>query len=135
MKFYDPYGKTRLSSRKTLLFCAYHKFTIPHDIVGAILYSDALEGAADVEFSKEVMEEFIPSLHSFVADIDWYLAAIKSMGYQDIVDEFNALSADVANFIGERFATEPYDPAVVKEKVKAIVPDAYKKYLQKELKK
>ena len=24
---------------------------------------------------------FIPSLHTFIADADWYLAAIKSMGY------------------------------------------------------
>ena len=135
MKFYDPYGKTRLSGRKTLLFCAYHQFTIPHDIVGAILYSEALKGVEEVTFDREVMDEFTPSLNSFVPDIDWILAAIKSMGYQNIVDEFNAQSADVASFVEERFATEPYDPAVVKEKVKAIVPDAYKKYLQKELKK
>ena len=84
-----------------------------------------------MEFSKEVMEEFIPSLHSFVADIDWYLAAIKSMGYQDIVDEFNALSVDVANFIGERFATEPYNPEVVKEKVLSIIPSQYRVEPQK----
>ena len=45
LSFYDPFGKPRLSGRKTLLFCAYHGFSIPHDTAAAILYADIYEGA------------------------------------------------------------------------------------------
>ena len=34
---------------------------------------------------------FIPSLYTFIADADLYLAAIKSMGYPDIVEEFTEI--------------------------------------------
>ena len=63
--FYDPFGNTRLSGEKTLLFCSFHGFTIPHDIAGAILYSRILEEAKKVDFGN-VLDIFIPSLRSLV---------------------------------------------------------------------
>ena len=42
--FNDPYSGASMNARDTLLFCAYNNFNIPHDIVGAILFGDALAG-------------------------------------------------------------------------------------------
>ena len=131
LKFRDPYGNTTLSARKTLLFCAYNRFVIPHDIVGAILYGEALSGVDEVFFGQYVMEEFTPSLHSFVPDIDWCLAAIKDMGYQDIVEEFNAKSNEVARFIEETFGENPYDIDLVRNKVISVIPKQYRSYLNR----
>lgn len=129
LRFRDPYGKTTLSARKTLLFCAYNRFVIPHDIVGAILYGEALSGVDEVFFGQDVMEEFTPSLNSFVPDVDWCLAAIKDMGYQDIVDEFNVKSEEVSRFVEEKFVKYPYDIELVKDKVISVIPDQYRTYL------
>lgn len=129
LKFRDPYGKTTLSARKALLFCAYNRFVIPHDIVGAILYGEALSGVNEVFFSQNVMESFTPSLNSFIPDVDWCLAAIKDMGYQDIIDEFKAKSEEVARFVDETFVEYPYDIDLVREKVISVIPTQYRTYL------
>ena len=131
LRFVDPYGKTSLSSRKTLLFCAYCHFTIPHDVVGAILYSEALSGAAEVYFGRDVLDLFTPSLHSFIDDVDWYLAAIKSMGYQDIVDEFNRNNDGITRFVKERFASADYDTHEVVKKIESLVRPEYMEIIKK----
>ena len=76
-----------MNARETLLFCAYNHFTIPHDFVGAILFGDALAGQVEQIKALWDVNMFVPSLYTFIADADWYLAAIKSMGYPDIASE------------------------------------------------
>ena len=125
LRFRDPYGNTSLSARKTLLFCAYYHFVIPHDVVGAILYGEALVGSDKVHFERDVLDLFSPSLCSFVENVDWYLAAIESLGYPDIVEEFNRHNEEVAQFVSERFANEAYDVDIVREKVESLVPPQY----------
>ncbi|MCR5070978.1 MAG: hypothetical protein K6A62_03530 [Bacteroidales bacterium] len=120
LSFYDPYGRTRLSGRKTFFFCAYHGFTIPHDIAGAILYSEVYAGA-NVDFGA-CLCQFTPSLNSFLADADWYLCALEEMGYDDLVKEFKKLNKTMSTFIKKRFAKEPYIVSVVLEKLDEILP-------------
>ena len=122
LSFYDPYGDTRLAGLKAFLFCAYHGFSIPHDIVGAILYSEIYEGAQGVDFNP-CLDIFTPSLVSFIHDADWVLAAIKSMGYQDLVDEFHRLDAEMKSFIKSRFVEEPYSITVVLDKLDELLPN------------
>ena len=118
--FYDPFGNTRLSGEKTLLFCSFHGFTIPHDIAGAILYSKILEEAKKEDFSN-VLDIFIPSLRSFV-DTGLFLPALTKMGYQDLVDEFNRLDEEMRTFMEARFSKEPYNIQVVVDKLEELLP-------------
>ena len=118
--FFDPFGNTCLSGRKTLLFCAFHGFTIPHDIAGAILYSEVLEEAKKVDFS-DVLDTFIPSLRTFV-DTSLFLPALADMGYQDLVDEFNCLDEKMREFMEARFAGEPYNIQAVVNKLEEMLP-------------
>ena len=54
LRFRDWFSKTSLSGFKTMFFCATNDFIIPHDVVGAILYGEALVGAQEVFFCDEV---------------------------------------------------------------------------------
>ena len=119
LSFYDPFGKTRLSGRKTLLFCAYHGFSIPHDTAAAILYADIYDGAQKVDFSK-TMDIITPSLHSFVDS--WELDAFKSLGYQDLIDEFQRLDQEFQSFITDCFSSEKYSIPVVLDKLTEMLP-------------
>ena len=74
---------------------------------------------------RDVLDLFSPSLCSFVENVDWYLAAIESLGYPDIVEEFNRHNEEVAQFVSERFANEAYDVDIVREKVESLVPPQY----------
>ena len=125
LRFRDEFSKTSLSAFKTLFFCATNDFIIPHDVVGAILYAEALAGVEDVTFDDDVLELFTPSLNTFIADCQSYLNAIKSMGYQDIVDEFNLKQKDVLQFVKEHIAQGPYNVDIVQQKVESIVPQQY----------
>lgn len=125
LRFRDWFSKTSLSGFKTMFFCATNDFIIPHDVVGAILYGEALVGAQEVFFCDEVRETFTPSLISFVPDCESYLNAIKSMGYQDIVDEFNRHNEDVLQFVKERNDTEPYDTEEVVKKIESLIRPEY----------
>ena len=118
--FFDPFGNTCLSGRKTLLFCAFHGFTIPHDIAGAILYSEVFEEAKKVDFGT-VLDMFIPSLRSFV-DTSLFLPALADMGYQDLVDEFNCLDEKMREFMEVRFSSEPYNIQAVVNKLEEMLP-------------
>lgn len=122
ISFFDPYGRTRLSGRKALLFCAYHGFTIPHDTVAAILYNEVLRGAEQVSFDGDCLKLFTPSLTSFVEDADWLLKAIESMGYKDISDEFRRLDEVTRDAIRRRMTSEPYSIPEVIEILKEIIP-------------
>ena len=125
LRFRDWFSKTSLSGFKTMFFCATNDFIIPHDVVGAILYGEALVGAQEGFFCDEVREIFTPSLISFVPDCPSYLNAIKSMGYQDIVDEFNRHNEDVLQFVKDRFDTEPYNSKEVVKKIESLVRPEY----------
>ena len=125
ISFYDPYGRTRLSGRKALLFCAYHGFSMPHDTVAAILYNEVLRGAGQVSFDGNCLKLFTPSLTSFVEDVDWLLKAVESMGYRDISDEFRRLDGTVRSAIRERFASEPYNTHAVSEILEKALPAKY----------
>lgn len=131
LRFRDWFSKTSLSGFKTMFFCATNDFIIPHDVVGAILYGEALVGAQEVFFCDEVRETFTPSLISFVPDCPSYLNAIKSMGYQDIVDEFNQHNKEVFRFVKERYATKPYDPDEVVQKIESLIRPEYMKIIKK----
>lgn len=131
LRFRDWFSKTSLSGFKTMFFCATNDFIIPHDVVGAILYGEALVGAQEVFFCDEVRETFTPSLISFVPDCPSYLNAIKSMGYQDIVDEFNRHNGDVLQFVKERFDTEPYNTKEVVKKIESLVRSEYMAIIKK----
>ena len=125
LRFRDWFSKTSLSGFKTMFFCATNDFIIPHDVAGAILNGEALAGADEVFFCDEVRETFTPSLISFVPDCQSYLNAIKSMGYQDIVDEFNRNSEEVLQFVKERYDTEPYNTKEVVKKIESLVRPEY----------
>lgn len=125
LRFRDWYSKTSLSAFKTLFFCATNDFIIPHDVVGAILYGEALLNAQEVYFGAEIRGMFTPTLFSVIPDCRSYLNAIKSMGYQDIVDEFNRKQEEVLQFIKEHIAHEPYNSDIVLKRIESIVPQQY----------
>ena len=95
--------QARMSGRKTLLFCAYNQFLIPHDVAGAILYSEAINGLSELDFDSELFQICTPSLVSFIDDADWFLAALRSMGHGDIADEFDVLNDSVREYVRENF--------------------------------
>lgn len=123
MIFRDPYGKTRLSGRKTLLFCAYNQFFIPHDIAGAILYSDVLDGLSELDFDSDLFRICDPSLVSFFDDADWYLAALHSMGHGDIADEFKDLNDKVRKYVKNNYGKMPHDE--LKTRILGMLPQKY----------
>ena len=125
LRFRDEFSKTTLSAFKTLFFCATNDFIIPHDVVGAILYAEALAGAEGVTFDDDVLKLFTPSLITFVPDCQSYLNAIKSMGYQDIVDEFKRHNEVITHFIEEKLAIESYNTDEVVKKIESIVRPEY----------
>lgn len=125
LRFRDEFSKTSLSAFKTLFFCATNDFIIPHDVVGAILYAEALAGAEEVTFDDDVLKLFTPSLITFIPDCQSYLNAIKSMGYQDIVDEFKRHNEVIAYFIKEKSAIESYNTDEVVKKIESIVRPEY----------
>ena len=129
--FGDDYSKTFLSAFETLFFCATNNFTIPHDVVGAILYSEVLVCAEEESFSSEFIEKYTISLRSFVPDGDSYFNAIKFMGYQDIIDVFNIHSQEISAFIKERFAAGPYKIDEVVKKIESLVPPEYMAIIMK----
>lgn len=104
IKFEDPRTGVSLTGKQTLLFCARHGFTIPHDVVGRILYTDVVNG-----FTDDVTENF--SLYDLLEDAESYLKAIESMGYADIVNEFVTIDRDARATKEE--ATDPITRGLV----------------------
>ena len=135
LRFRDWYSKTSLSAFKTLFFCATNDFIIPHDVVGAILYGEALLNAQEVYFGAEIRRMFTPTLFSFIPDCRSYLNAIKSMGYQDIVDEFKHHNEEFSQFVRERFSTEPYYTDEVVKKIESLVRPEYMAIIKRYTKK
>ena len=129
--FNDPFGGTSMNARETLLFCAYNHFTIPHDFVGAILFGDALAG--QVEQIKALWDTnmFVPSLHTFIADADCYLAAIKSMGYTDIVEEFESVNREYHEYAKNHHYTGPDNLDLLTQKLESLIPACYMDIIQK----
>ena len=129
--FNDPYGETSMNARETLLFCAYHHFTIPHDIVGAILFGDALAGQVEEIKALWDINIFVPSLYTFIADADWYLAAIKSMGYPDIVEEFERINREYHEYAKNHHYTDPDNLDLLTQKLESLIPACYMDIIQK----
>lgn len=125
ISFYDPYGRTRLSGHKALLFCAYNGFTIPHDTVGAILYNEILRGAGQVVFDNDILKLFTPSMTTYAEDADWLLKAIESMGYKDIVDEFRCLNDKFKATMREKISSGPYSVSSVIKTLEEVIPARY----------
>lgn len=125
LRFTDPYGKTSLSSLKTLLFCAYLHFSIPHDVVGAILYGMVLAGSSKASFGHDT--QCVSDLSPFVCVecADWCLPAIESMGYPDIVEEFKHLDDEMVRFLEENYLDKPWDIDIIRKKIESIVPQQY----------
>lgn len=130
LTFGDEYSRTYLSAFETLFFCATNNFTIPHDVVGAILYAEVLACAEDMSFGA-----FVPDgdslKYDFVPEGDSYFNAIKFMGYQDIIDVFNRHSQEISAFIKERFAACPYKIDEVVKKIESLVPPEYMAIIMK----
>ena len=123
--FNDPYSGASMNARDTLLFCAYNNFTIPHDIVGAILFGDALAGQVEEIITLSDINMFIPSLHTFIADADWYLAAIKSMGYHDIVEEFERINREYHEYARNyHLGNQDYLEPLIQE-LESLIPSRY----------
>ena len=125
LRFTDPYGKTSLSSVKTLLFCAYFQFVIPHDVVGAILYSMVLAGSSKASFGHDTQCVVDLSPAVCVECIDWCLSAIKSMGYPDIAEEFEHLNDEMMRFLDDNYYDKPWDIDNIRKKIESIVPQQY----------
>ena len=103
-----------MNARETLLFCAYNNFTIPHDIVGAILFGDALASQ---------VEEII--MYTFIADADWYLAAIKNMGYPDIVEEFERINREYHEYAMNYHPDNQDNLEPLIQKLESLIPSCY----------
>lgn len=131
LTFRDDYSRTYLSAFETLFFCATNNFIIPHDVVGAILYAEVLDEAEEVFLSNEFIEKYTLDLRSFIPEGDSYFNAIKHMGYQDIIDEFDCNSQKINAFIKERFVTEPYDIEEVVKKIESLVRPEYMSIMKK----
>ena len=114
LTFGDEYSKTYLSAFETLFFCATNNFTIPHDVVGAILYAEVLTCAEDISFG------------AFVPDGD-------SLKYDFVPegDVFNRHSQEISAFIKERFAADPYKIDEVVKKIESLVPPEYMAIIMK----
>ena len=129
--FNDPYGGASMNARETLLFCAYNNFTIPHDIVGAILFGDALAGQVEQIKALWNINMFVPSLCTFIADADWYLAAIKSMGYPDIVEEFESVNREYHEYASNFHTDNPDNLEPLTQKLESLIPACYMDIIQK----
>ena len=129
--FNDPFGGTSMNARETLLFCAYNHFTIPHDFVGAILFGDALAGQVEQIKALWDINMFVPSLYTFIADADWYLAAIKSMGYPDIVEEFESVNREYHEYAKNHHYTDPDNLDLLTQKLESLIPACYMDIIQK----
>ena len=120
-----------MNARETLLFCAYNHFTIPHDFVGAILFGDALAGHVEQIKALWNINMFVPSLYTFIADADWYLAAIKSMGYPDIVEEFEKVNREYHEYAKNHHYTDPDNLDLLTQKLESLIPARYMDIIQK----
>lgn len=120
-----------MNARETLLFCAYNHFTIPHDFVGAILFGDALAGQVEQIKTLWDINMFVPSLYTFIADADWYLAAIKSMGYPDIVEEFKSVNREYHEYAKNHHYTNPDNLDLLTQKLESLIPACYMDIIQK----
>lgn len=129
--FNDPFSGTSMNARETLLFCAYHHFTIPHDIVGAILFGDALAGQVEQIKALWNINMFVPSLCTFIADADWYLAAIKSMGYPDIVEEFERINREYHEYAKNHHHADLDNLEALTQKLESLIPSRYMDIIQK----
>mgnify|MGYP003417656185 FL=1 len=129
--FNDPFGGTSMNARETLLFCAYNHFTIPHDFVGAILFGDALAGHVEQIKALWDIDMFVPSLCTFIADADWYLAAIKSMGYPDIVEEFESVNREYHEYAKNHHHADPDNLEALTQKLESLIPARYMDIIQK----
>ena len=129
--FNDPFGGTSMNARKTLLFCAYHHFTIPHDIVGAILFGDALAGHVEQIKALWDIDMFVPSLYTFIAEADWYLAAIKSMGYPDIVEEFERINREYLEYARNYHPDNQDNLEPLTQKLESLIPSRYMDIIKK----
>lgn len=125
LRFRDWFSRTSLSAYKTLFFCATNDFIIPHDVAGAILYGEALAGAEDITFDASFLKNVTPSLVTFIPEAQSQLKAIESMGYQDIVDEFNLHNKEIFDFVNERLTTNPYNADEVVKKIESLVRPEY----------
>lgn len=120
-----------MNARDTLLFCAYNNFTIPHDVVGAILFGDALAGQVEEIITLWDINMFIPSFNTFIADADWYLAAIKSMGYPDIVEEFERINMEYHEYASNFHTDDPDNLEPLTQKLESLIPARYMVIIQK----
>lgn len=139
LSFYDPYCQTRLTGRKAFFFCAYHQFSIPHDTAAAILYGDLLQGLYDYRFDPDFLKEFNIKASSFLSDADWYTAALRSMGYDDIAEEYELIDEKARQFALQQREDGVFDDSLIKEKILSLIPEKYirkkgSKVSQKEVK-
>lgn len=125
--FKVPLARKTLSGRETLFFCAKNNFSLSHDLAGAILYADIIEGC----------REQIPVLHglcyptfeTFLSNEDWYLGAIEDLGYNDIVEEYNNINEKVYDLVRKEYA-DGNDNALI-DKIIDLLPHKYMEVIKK----
>lgn len=125
--FKVPLARKSLTGGDVLFLCAQNSFILPHDLAGAILYADIIEGC----------REQIPILHgicyptfdTFLSNSDWYLGALEDLGYLDIVDEYNSINKDVYELVKKEYP-EKNDNALI-EKIIALLPQKYLEVIKK----
>ena len=68
---------------------------------------------------------FIPSLYTFIADADWYLAAIKSMGYPDIVEEFERINREYLEYARNYHPDNQDNLEPLTQILESLIPSRY----------
>ena len=64
-------------------------------------------------------------IHTFIADADWYLAAIKSMGYHDIVEEFERINREYLEYARNyHLGNQDYLEPLIQE-LESLIPSRY----------
>ena len=62
---------------------------------------------------------------SYVEDADWLLAAIRSMGYGDIADEFESIDGQVTAFVADMKARGDWNEESLREKILSLIPEKF----------
>lgn len=119
--FKVPLARKTLTGCDVLLLCAKNNFSLPHDIAGAILYGDIIEGCRE---QIPILRGFCyPNLDTFLSNSDWYLGALDDLGYHDIVEEYNSINEDVTELVREEYANEDDNSLI--EKIVCMLPKKY----------
>lgn len=125
--FKVPLARKTLTGCETLLFCARNGFSLPHDLAGAILFADIIEGCK--EQIPVLHGHCYPTFDTFLSDSDWYLGAIEDLGYMDIVQDYNRVNDAVYELVRNEYSQENDDALI--SKIIGLIPDKYIEFIKR----